>query len=186
MNDVIIINGYPQSGKDTFVEMFSKIAKENKTTTINYSSIDCIVDLCKSIPDLKFERHDLKARTLLAEMGQALEKYNDYRTNKCLEFILDSSTNSFLFVHMREPELIDKLKNKLENNKQSVITLLISRELAVKNIPNKADSDEILNYNYDHIIYNNGTLEDLNHKVKNFYRIFYNYMLYSSSGEEVP
>ena len=63
------------------------------------------------------------------------------------------STTDIMFIHVREPEEIEKLKNNIPGT----ITLLVKRDL-IGDYGNESD-DNVENYDYDVIFENNDTLE---------------------------
>lgn len=60
-----------------------------------------------------------------------------------------------LFFHIREPAEIDRAKKKF-----NAITLLLQRPDADDVQSNHADRD-VEDYSYDYVVYNNGTLKEL-------------------------
>ena len=73
--------------------------------------------------------------------------------------------NSVMFIHCREPKEIQRFKDEF-----GALTLLIRRDAAEeKNWQNESDKS-VLNYTYDAIVANNGSLEDLRHSAEYFLR----------------
>jgi len=155
---VIIINGTGGSGKDTFVEFCSEFAK-----VTNISSVDKVKEAAKILVGWNGEK-DEKSRKLLVDLKQLSIEYNNSPTKYIQEeydkFIKDNS--EYLFIHIREIEEIEKIK-KLLNAK----TLLIRNPRIALITSNNSDGN-VYNYNYDYIIENDGTLEDLKQKAKKF------------------
>lgn len=83
--------------------------------------------------------------------------------NDLVEYGIDRQ--GVVFVHCREPQEIERIVHELP---YFVYTLLIRRPSVEHHYGNHAD-DDVLNYNYDFTIVNDGTLEDLEEKVKQFY-----------------
>lgn len=155
---VIIINGTGGSGKDTFVEFCSEFTK-----VTNISSVDKVKEAAKALVNWNGEK-DEKSRKLLVDLKQLSIDYNDYPTQyikeKYEEFI--NSDSKYLFVHIREINEIEKIK-KILNAK----TLLILNPRVAIITSNTSDGN-VLNYNYDFTIQNDGNLEDLKQKAKKF------------------
>jgi len=68
-----------------------------------------------------------------------------------------------LLIDIREPEEI----RKLCNNYNYVKTILIRRN-SVKNITSNMADAGVFDYDYDFVIENNGTIDELKNTVKNF------------------
>lgn len=157
MKKLFVINGRPKSGKDTFVNFVSKYAK-----TKNFSSIDRIKELALKIGwDGK---KDYKGRWLLSELKRILTYYNDTPFKLCCNAIDDFlySDYEIMFVHIREPEEIEKIVK--EYNAE---TIIVKREIE-EELSNDSDRyvDEYFHYTYQ--LDNNESLEKLDSKAKSF------------------
>ena len=155
---IIIINGTGGSGKDTFVSF----CKEEKNV-LNISAVDKVKEAAQILVGWNGEKDDA-TRKLLSDLKKLSIEYNDYPT-KDIKSMADKfleSDDELMFIHIREIEEIEKTK-KLLNAK----TLLLTNprvELITTNI-----SDANVNeYNYDYYILNDGSLEDLKNKAKEF------------------
>lgn len=154
---VIIINGKGGVGKDTLCDF----AREVYSTKV-ISSITPIKEIA-SIIFKKFgykEAKGDKERRLLSDLKDAFTKYDDipfkYIMNELNSFYY--SDDDLIFVHVREPEEIGRLKKFVEDIlKLPCITLLVKRGDDEKSYGNHAD-DNVFNYNYDVVFYNNDTL----------------------------
>ena len=163
---IFIINGSGGVGKDTFVELVStelnNILKKFHTV-INFSSIDKVKEIAKEIGwnGKKSE----KDRKFLSDLKVLTSEYCDMSfnsmKNKVAEFVEDEESR-FLFLHIREPEEITKAVKEFDAK-----TILIVRDTVKHIVSNMADKN-VFNYNYDFIIDNSGTKEELNYKAKNF------------------
>lgn len=155
---VIIINGTGGSGKDTFVEFCAEFAK-----VMNISSVDKVKEAAKILVGWNGEK-DEKSRKLLVDLKQLSIEYNDFPTKyikeKYDEFI--NSNYNYLFIHIREINEIEKIK-KLLNAK----TLLIKNPRVALITSNNSDGN-VYKYEYDFIIENDGNLEDLKQKAREF------------------
>ena len=104
----IIINGKGGAGKDTMCEMAAKHFR-----TMNVSSIDPIKKIA-SQNGWNGEKDD-KSRKFLADLKKIFTDYNDLPTEyifgKYKEFLV--SDCEILFVHIREPEEIEKFRRKI-------------------------------------------------------------------------
>ena len=81
--------------------------------------------------------------------------------SKVTEFMKDEESK-FLFLHIREPEEIDRVVKEF-----GAKTILIIRDTVKHIVSNMAD-ENVFNYYYDFVIDNNGTKEELNSKAKDF------------------
>lgn len=167
MNKLIfIINGSGGVGKDTFVELVSvelnDILKKFRTV-INFSSVDKVKEIAKEIgwSGKKSERD----RKFLSDLKILTSEYCDMpfesMKNKVNKFLKDEES-VFLFLHIREPEEIARAVKEF-----GAITVLIVRN-SVKHITSNIADENVFNYNYDFVIDNNGTKEELSNKAKKF------------------
>lgn len=161
-----MINGSGGVGKDTFVELVSLELNDRLKrfhTVINFSSVDKVKEIAKEIGwDGKKSEKD---RKFLSDLKILTNEYCDMSfesmKNKVTEFIKDEKSK-FLFLHIREPEEIVRAVKEF-----GAKTILIVRN-SVKHITSNMADRNIFNYNYDFIIDNNGTKEELNNKAKDF------------------
>ena len=155
MNKVtVVINGVGGCGKDTLIEML-----KDKIKFHNISSITPIKEIAYNC-GWDGEKTE-KARKFLSDMKKLLTDFNEYPKQYILKeqekFL--SSENEILFVHIREPEEIEKFVNA---SKGKTITLLIKprEELQNKVYGNHSD-DDVEKYNYDLTFVNNKPLEEI-------------------------
>lgn len=159
---VVLINGRPGCGKTTFESLCQDILGWQYCKS--RSTIDKVKDIAREC-DWSGKK-ELKDRKFLSDLKQLLTDYNDLPTTDILQFLKgwQDDLNSFnvgdtphiLFVDVREPKNIEKLKNIL-----NATTLLIRRpgddDIEISN-----DSDlQVFEYNYDWVINNDGSLKDL-------------------------
>lgn len=154
---VVIINGTGGVGKSTFVDL----AKE-KHKVMEYSSVDKVKEIARIIgwEGKKTE----KDRKFLSDLKLLTADYCDMPLEDMKrvynEFL--ESEEEILFLHIREPEEIDKAKKEF-----NAITLLILNNRIKPILSNMADAN-VLKYSYDYIIENSSTLKDLQDKVNVF------------------
>ena len=181
---IVIVNGRPGVGKTTFENICSEILGKNFCK--QRSSIDAIKEIAKQC-GWNGEK-TLKDRKFLSDLKELLVNYNNLPLQDIKLFIykwenLLESENPYdklkfhvLFVDIREPKNIKEFKDKLH-----AITLLIRRpgddEIEVSN----QSDEEVFNYDYDYIIYNNGNLEDLHNKAAEFLNEIHNLDILSLS-----
>lgn len=161
MKKIVLINAFPRAGKDTFVKYCSEFAKVD-----NYSSIDTIRNMLKMV-GYRNEKREWDRR-FLSDIKKLCVTYNDYPHKETLDTIriFYEGGNDFeiLFLHVREVDEIERLKNEYP---KSLTTLFIKNDNAEKILSN--DSDAMVEYyHYDCYIDNNGTLDDLKESAKTF------------------
>lgn len=162
-----IINGRPRSGKDTFVnfclEELGAFGKLISTVDfVKKIATECGWDGTK----------DLKNRKFLSDLKDLLTNWGDVPYKKTLQEIdmfkfdldyWDVSDKGVVFIMCREPKEIERFEREL--NAKSVLIRRASVEFEQQS--NHADS-EVLNHKYDYIIENNGTVDELKEKAKEF------------------
>lgn len=163
---IFVINGSGGVGKDTFVELVSvelndKLKKFH--TVVNFSSVERVKSIAREIGwDGKKSEKD---RKFLSDLKSLTSGYCDMpfqsMKNKVEEFI-GSDDGQVLFLHIREAEEIKRAVNEFEAK-----TILIVRDSVIHITSNVSDKN-VFDYHYDFVIENNGTIEDLRNKVRQF------------------
>lgn len=159
---VVIINGKPGVGKTTFEDICAEIighAYCNKRSTV-----DKIKEIAKEggWDGVK----DAAGRKLLSDLKDIFTEYNNMPMNDILLYLKGWEDDlayynvgdhpHILFVDDREPEHIEKLKNKL-----NAITVLIRRP-GDEEIETSNHADEnVFEYDYDYYIDNDKDLDRL-------------------------
>lgn len=176
----VIINGCGASGKDTFVEYCDDLVS-GEVDVINYSTIDPQ----KKILDIVYNHYAGSCPAFGRSIANKTETYRsclvelkEYMNRKwdlqmidldltVREAINQSKDKGFLmFIHCREPENIDRIRRYLRFSIESlysetrVRTLLIEGRTDPNSFSNSSDRN-VLNYKYDDVISNKGTLSDL-------------------------
>lgn len=157
---IFTINGFPKSGKDTFVQM---LREQGSLKIYHTSMINPVKQLLLRESVWNGEKTE-KDRNLLSGIKDVLDSYNDFSYAKIKEDIrLKLSQDEDVFiVDAREPKDLQRFKD--DYGAQSIFVIRDSHEVA----SNHADSD-VLNFDYDFTIDNNGTLEDLELVAERFY-----------------
>lgn len=133
----------------------------------NMSTIDRVKELSKKYFNWDGKKTE-SARKFLAEMKRIWAEYNNGPFLYMIETINNhykklpkkDKLNFIYFIHCREPEEIQKFKDKYGDK---CITILLKREIRTdknKIADNQADMN-VDNYNYERIILNNGSKIDL-------------------------
>lgn len=172
---VIIINGVPTAGKDTFVQMVADYCDMDESANVfNISSVEPIKDMLvgfgwngdksDSIRDMIAS---IKKLWITTQNGPTTFLF----TNIYQYHMKHADEDNIIFCHVREPIEIDKLVNVLAGMEIMGIetrTMLVDRTSAHSdtNIPSD-DIKNITNYKYNSYIYNDGTF-DLKEIAENF------------------
>ena len=166
---VVIINGTGGCGKDTFVNLCKMIDPKIQ----NYSTIDAVKDVARKMGWL--EDKSEKGRKFLSDIKELWDEYNYgatgvviKRVSKYKDLLEELGMDTTVFVHCREPHKIKEMKEKFVELGCQVITLLIENNNVADILTN--DSDRyVREYDYDLIVENNGTIDDLSSSARWFY-----------------
>lgn len=154
---IYIINGFPGSGKTTFEEMVGDLTDEyicglSTVTYVKRIAFECGWD-GKKTPE---------ARKFLSDLKKLMNEFNELPRLKTLE---NAKLYKWAFIDCREPEEIDWFKEQLGDKVKTVVI----RRPDVEGAPQSNSSDaNVLNYNYDIEIWNDGTRRDLAEKALKF------------------
>lgn len=160
MEIIFIINGTGGCGKDTFCNMIC----EEVPLVENIDSVYLIKQAAKILgwDETKTEKN----RLALSDLKKIAVKYFNSPFNHILKSVENASLqgSKVAFIHIREPKEITEVKKAL-SKQYTVKTILVKND----NIPpiTTNDSDKnVLNYNYDIIVDNNGDLANLKNEAK--------------------
>ena len=162
---IYVVNGYPGSGKTTFEQMACK--KLGGRRGFIYSTIFPIKELAQKIG---WDGKKDAAGRLLSDLKQAMNRYCNYTMEELKDKIntieatckIFSIQDPVVFIDSREPDEIALIK-KLYN----ATTVIVVRGEEPEEISN--DSDLHVNkYDYDLMINNTGTIEELEEVVDMF------------------
>lgn len=159
---IYVINGAPCSGKTTFEKMVTQILGTSFCYT--YSTIDFVKGLAKQCG--WDGTKDLKNRKFLSDLKDLLTEWDDVPFKRVKDFVsmveddfdrydVDSS-RAAIFIDCREPAEIKKLCDRL-----GAQSLLIRRASVESNETSNHADAEVMNYDYDIVIPNQGSLQDL-------------------------
>lgn len=164
---VIIINGAAASGKDQFVKYFQK---HYPYQCCNWSTIDKVKEIAQNHLGWDGEKIE-NARLFLSELKRIWSDYNNGPFQWMVKKIDshyqeqndEDKSKVVYFIHCRESDEIQKFKATYGNKCH---TLLIQRD-GMKMPENKSDKN-VGRYPYDFINENNGDLNELEIKARNF------------------
>ena len=149
----LVINGRGGVGKDTLCDLAARHYK-----VYNISSVDPIKDIARSCG--WDGRKDDKSRRFLSDLKALTIAYNDFPTVWAKERYLGflESDDEIMFLHIREPEEIEKFVRATGG---AAKTLLIrgGDRMTKSNYGNVSD-DGVEGYDYDYYFENDKTLEE--------------------------
>ena len=165
---IVVVNGKPTSGKSTFESLCMGLGRAHCYV---YSSIDYVKTIARQC-GWNGEKTP-ENRKFLSDLKDLLTTWDDIPMKKIQEKVQqiqetftygDSLADRVvLFVDIREPKEIQRLKEMY-----GATTLLIRRaSVESEETSNHADSD-VFEYQYDVIIENNGTIDELREKAVDF------------------
>jgi len=162
---VLIINGAPRAGKDTFIEILKK-----DNFVYDLSSIDWVKTQATAL-GWRGEKN-AKGRAFLSTIKDACTAYNDMPFKSIIHGLLTAkSYNVDLFCTcIREPSEIQKLQDWCDENNQLCCSVWIRNtkaELIASTLKNTGDS-QYMNYNYHYQIQNNSKIRDFRERVVEF------------------
>lgn len=171
---VVIINGLPQSGKDSFAKLVQSYCNMDESANVlNLSSVDPIKDVLEQF-GWDGEK-SAEVRDIIAGIKQIWIGAQNGPTMFMMNNILEWHKNfigedNIVFCHIREQEEINKLINAIKGMECmgiEIMTLLIVRGRHIsEHVDGRlADSEvQIMQYPYDMIIYNDAGLPELDEK----------------------
>lgn len=154
---IVVVNGYGGSGKDTFENFVKDYGTAKGYQIYKTSMIEFVKEEAEKLGWQGGKT--LADRRFLSDLKDSLTRWNDspfqavkHTIQKCEDWNVD-----LLFIDAREAEDIIRLKAAYSN----VTTLLVLRQkISSRPFGNHAD-DGVLDYQYDWVVENNGSLEDL-------------------------
>ncbi len=168
---IFIVSGKANSGKDTTCELINNYIKLKELTSVNLQFSSYIKMYAKVISGWNGEE-DTKPRSLLQEIGTSIIRDkidNEFFIKRIIGDIKVYSyyCDTITISDARLPEEIDSIYENFDN----VIRINIVRPNFDNNLNSKEKKHRteigLDGYNnYDYVITNDGSLEDLNKKIK--------------------
>jgi len=159
VSNVIIINCSGSVGKDCFIDFCREFV-----SVTNVSSVDKIKEAA-NILGWRWTKEE-EDRLFLSNLKILSTGYNnnpyEYIKESIIEFRKGQAPLRVMFIHIREPLEIDKVKRAFECS-----TLLIKNINKPKIMSNMADAN-VENYKYDYTINNDGDLNNLKEQAQIF------------------
>lgn len=160
MKKILIINGSGGVGKDTFVNALRDFAE-----VTHISIVEPTKNLAKQIGwNGGKSEHD---RKFLSDLKMLIDDYNDYNYGYISNIVrnyLDTPSDgiNLLCIDMRERPQIERAKEEF-----GAETVLVKRD-SVQHITSNVADAGVFNMEYNYIIENDGTIEDLTRVAKSF------------------
>lgn len=168
---IFIINGSGGSGKDTFVRLCSNHLKIRNTSKIIPAKRALCELLGITMDELESNKTE-EVRSMLVNLNSIAIKHGDYPTkfimNQVREFLC-SEEEQVMFIHIREPEEIDKVKGLINEmiDPMKVSTVLIVSDRVKRITSNTADAN-VDKYDYDIVIDNSHGMQQLSNEADIF------------------
>lgn len=169
---IVIINGAPRSGKDTFVGFCLDELKEYGHA---FSTVDFVKDVAKYC-GWNGEK-TLKDRKFLSDLKDLLTEWNDVpyqmiRSEIAKIYLIAEQYgvdhNKFvIFIHCREPEEIQRFVDEY-----NAVTVLLRRPDVEGNEQSNHADMKVFEYNYDYEIINDKGFDELRDAAKAFLYYF--------------
>lgn len=162
---IYVITGVSGSGKNKLIEIINEVCH---SCAIDVSSVQPIKDWLINKMDVEEEfLRTSEGRKIISDIKISLAGTNvldAYCIEQC-DDQYEEAHNPYqwplIFIQIREPADIKKFKEYALERGYVVDTIKVRREEAEKNIPDN-DGDRLsMHVNADHLIYNNGSLEEL-------------------------
>jgi len=165
-NIIIVVNGKPRSGKDTFCRYVLDFCDEKDI----YCDVWSTIDLEKEILEDYIKPYEVSSDTdrgFLSDFKQLLNEYYDITFNS-FKVIADDNEGVTL-IHSREWNEILRFKKYCEEQNIKFISVFITGKNERNDFTNYSDKfcDDRKNM-YDYKIENKGSLEELEQNVKQF------------------
>ena len=156
---VIIVNGYPQSGKSTFCEF----AEEAGYYTIDYSTVDTVKYIAKKMgwDGVK----DNRSRDMLSALKDFYSEWFDGPYEEAIKIIREEILLNenywvdFIFMHIREPKEIQKIVDFCDEEDVACVRVFIKRRIAAETAQNNHADANVEKGHYNVYIANNKDID---------------------------
>ena len=168
---IVIVNGSPRCGKDTFCNFVQKMLGEHRCAI--FSTVDKMKEIAYSMGWNGIKTPEV--RKFLSDLKDISTQWCDYpfqNIKRRIENFGYGGRDGIVFIMSREPEEIKRFEDEL-----GAISILIRRDAVEDNAQSNHADANVLNHNYTEVIYNNGSFADLQKQAEDFIerRGIYNY-----------
>lgn len=171
---IVFINGRKRAGKDTLVRYMETAGRSKGVRTLAISSIDPVRDAMANM-GIAVEQKTPEMRAAMSEIGDALQRHLQFRSRwVCLHAqAADMDAAHILFVHMREPDIIETTIEMLKTlGYRDIIKVFVNSNRGdAEADSNASDAGVWRDGFYDHVIENNGTIQELSHRAVDLMRM---------------
>ena len=166
-NKVVIVNGKPRSGKDSFSKFIVDYCEANGKDCDVWSTIDYEKEILEEIVNREYDPNSDTDRSFLSDFKQLLNEYYDITFNH-FSSMLEMFDGIFV-VHSREWNEINRFKKYCNENNIEFITVYISSKNERTDFTNYSDKFcDDKKQMYDYKIENNNGLEELKKNAEHF------------------
>ena len=157
---IFIVNGMAGCGKDTFAQIlgtYTEVFKYSSIDRVKSIALDCGWSGTKTEKDRKF----------LSDLKLLLTEYNNLPfldISKRVNDFMDDDWRHIMLIDIREPNEIERAAIAFNAK-----TILIKNDRVPFIESNMADAN-VYKYTYDYVIENNGTLEEFEKNIEEFYK----------------
>lgn len=159
---IFILNGKAGAGKDTFALYLNVL-----TPTLHYSSVRKVKEIARSCGWDDNNKTE-KDRKFLSELKQLTTEYSDLSFKdvgeRVREFLYRDIYKNIMLIDIREPEEIKRFVDCYPRTKTIYI-----ENINIDKIESNNSDKRVENFQYDYIVKNNGTFDELEQEVKKFY-----------------
>jgi hypothetical protein len=160
--DIIVLSGVARSGKDTWArEVVDYCRTELCTPAEHFSTINPYKEIAANLFDWKGEK-DESGRRLLSDLKTAAARYNRGPLIYTWYFV-DDNPKAVKIIQTREPEEMETIK-RMHNTR--VMRVLVDRPRL--EVPNNVGDQTCRDGEYDEVVMNTGTVDDLRRKARQF------------------
>lgn len=158
MSKIVVLNGNPGAGKNTFADMCGDFSY---TDHISY------VDLTRSILDtvrISYHNKTKADRQLIEAVNDALEKHSDIPFKDICRYTENFSKKfeGILFVDIRKPENIKRFCEKFPE----AVTVFVDDGKPESDVT--VSDSTVKGMTYDYVIMNKGTMSELKEAARSF------------------
>ncbi len=159
----VVINGFPRSGKDTFVQFCNDVTPSN----ILIPMISSVASVKQAALLLGWDgEKDAKGRNFLSNLKDMSTDNYDGPMKSMIRMLEHFKERSDVigFFAIREPAEIAKFKLQFPK----CVTVFIVRPGKDDSLPGNHADNNVQDYDYDYVVDNNGSLENLMNEAKIF------------------
>lgn len=158
MKMIVVVNGHPQSGKDSFVRYcWNEVTITGSLSMYEYDTVGTYKEIFRRYLGWDGLDKNKRWRSAMAQMKQLDIEYRNGPFVDFRNFFERLPDHSILFTYIRERDEVNKIKSVYPNLKTVMVVRYegvehLERDLAA-DYGNPVDNN-VMDIDYDHIIYN--------------------------------